>query len=82
MRVISESLTAAHDALMIELAGIVRAHYELPVWDPDQVVSIDGAKFGTIFVGFQKRRKRVSATMEDSGVAIGKHHDSRVFSNR
>jgi glycogen debranching enzyme len=44
MRVISESWTSSHDALTLVLAGIAGAQYELPLWNPGQIVSADGAK--------------------------------------
>jgi glycogen debranching enzyme len=44
MREISESWSAAHDALSIQLAGVRGAHYELAVWNPGQISSVDGAE--------------------------------------
>jgi glycogen debranching enzyme len=44
MRVISGSWSASHDALTIELTGIRGAHYELAVWNPGQIASVDGAE--------------------------------------
>ena len=44
MRVVSESWSASHDSLTLELAGIPGANYELAVWNVSQIASVDGAK--------------------------------------
>jgi hypothetical protein len=44
MREVSESWSASHDALTIELAGVRGAHYELAIWNPGQISSVDGAE--------------------------------------
>jgi glycogen debranching enzyme len=44
MRVISESWSASHDALTLEVAGRRGAHYELAIWNPGQIASVDGGE--------------------------------------
>jgi hypothetical protein len=46
MRVISESWSPSHDALTLEIAGTAGEQYELPIWNPSQIVSVEGAKVG------------------------------------
>ncbi len=52
LRVISESWTASHDALTLDVAGFAGARYELAIWNPGQIASVDGAelKHGNLFV--------------------------------
>jgi hypothetical protein len=52
LRVISESWTASHDALTLDVAGVAGARYELAIWNPGQVASVDGAelKHGNLLV--------------------------------
>ena len=54
MRVISETWSLSHDALTLEVAGFRGAHYEFAIWDPEQIVSVDGAKVknGKLIVEF------------------------------
>ncbi len=44
LRVISESWTASHDTLTLEVAGVAGASYELAIWNPGQIASVEGAK--------------------------------------
>lgn len=52
LRVISESWTAPHDVLTLDVAGFAGARYELAIWNPGQIASVDGAelKHGDLFV--------------------------------
>ena len=43
LRVISESWNAARTQLDLEVAGLAGAGYELGVWNPGQISSVDGA---------------------------------------
>jgi glycogen debranching enzyme len=47
LRVISESWTASHDELTLEVAGLAGSRYEVALWNPGQVVSVEGAKLDT-----------------------------------
>ena len=44
LRVISESWTASDEALTLDVAGVAGARYELAIWNPAQVASVDGAE--------------------------------------
>jgi len=44
LRILSESWSPARDALTLEVAGVPGASYDLALWNPKQVVSVDGAK--------------------------------------
>ena len=44
LRVLSESWTPARDALTLEIAGAQGRQYELGMWNPAQVTSVDGAE--------------------------------------
>ena len=44
LRVISELWSATRDTLTVEVAGLAGSHYELTVWNPQQIASVDGAK--------------------------------------
>jgi len=52
LRVISETWTASHDALTLDVAGFAGARYELAIWNPGQIASVDGAelKHANLFV--------------------------------
>jgi glycogen debranching enzyme len=44
LRVLSESWTPARDTLTLEIAGAQGKQYELGLWNPAQVTSVDGAE--------------------------------------
>ena len=44
MRILSESWSSARDALSIEVSGTPGAAYDLSLWNPKQIRSMDGAK--------------------------------------
>jgi glycogen debranching enzyme len=44
LRVLSESWTPGHDALTLEIAGAQGKQYELGMWNPAQVASVEGAE--------------------------------------
>ena len=53
LRIISESWNAARDQLTVEVSGVPGAGYELGVWNPEQITSVDHAvltKAGKIHV--------------------------------
>jgi len=54
LHVISESWSGAHDSLTLEVAGISGSQYQLAVWNPGQVTSVDGGqmKNGKLSVEF------------------------------
>ena len=43
LRVISETWNATRNQLTIEISGPWRPQYEMSVWNPSQVTSVDGA---------------------------------------
>jgi hypothetical protein len=45
LRVVSESWNASRDQLTVELSGIPGRQYELAVWNPQQISSVEGATF-------------------------------------
>jgi hypothetical protein len=44
LRVLSDSWTPARDALTLEIAGAQGKQYELGIWNPSQVASVEGAE--------------------------------------
>jgi len=44
LRVISESWSALHDILTLDVTGAARTEYELTIWNPGQIASVDGAE--------------------------------------
>ncbi len=44
LRILSESWTAAHDSLTLEVSGAQGKRYEVGMWNPTQVASVDGAE--------------------------------------
>jgi len=42
LRVVSESWNPAHTQLTLDIAGIPGGHYELGVWNPAQIASVEG----------------------------------------
>jgi len=44
IRVISQTWSPNHDSLTLEVAGIAGASYELSLWNPEQLSSVEGAK--------------------------------------
>ena len=44
LRVLSETWTAQHDTLTMEVAGVPGATYELNVWNPSQAASVEGGE--------------------------------------
>jgi hypothetical protein len=54
LRVIAESWNPARDQLSLEVSGVPGESYELQVWNPEQIISVDGGvltKEGKIQVG-------------------------------
>jgi hypothetical protein len=43
LRIISESWNASHNQLSLEVSGLAGRNYEIAVWNPGQVASVDGA---------------------------------------
>jgi hypothetical protein len=44
LRVISESWAPAHDTLTLEVSGAQGKQYEVGIWNPAQVASVEGAE--------------------------------------
>jgi glycogen debranching enzyme len=47
LRLVSDSWSASGDAESLEFVGAAGAHYELAVWNPGQIASVDGAEIKT-----------------------------------
>jgi len=45
LRVVSESWNATRDQLTVEVSGVPGGQYELAVWNPQQISSVEGATF-------------------------------------
>jgi glycogen debranching enzyme len=55
LHIISESWNAGRSLLTLDLAGLAGASYDIEVWNPDQITSVDGGmltKQGKLKVGF------------------------------
>ena len=52
LRLVSDSWSTSGDAESLEFAGAAGAHYELTVWNPGQIASVEGAEIrnGKLFV--------------------------------
>ncbi len=44
LRILSESWSAAHDAFTLDVAGASGSQYELSIWNPGTIASVDGAE--------------------------------------
>jgi hypothetical protein len=44
LRVISDSWSALHDILTLDVTGVARTEYELTIWNPGQIASVDAAE--------------------------------------
>jgi glycogen debranching enzyme len=44
LRIVSESWNSQHDSLTLEVSGVAENVYELGVWNPSQIESLDGAE--------------------------------------
>jgi glycogen debranching enzyme len=44
LRITSENWNARHDRLALQVSGIAGAEYDVAVWNPGQIVSVDGAE--------------------------------------
>jgi glycogen debranching enzyme len=56
LRVVSESWNPSRDALTLDVSGAAGAQYELSVWNPQQVVSVEGAELVKASDGEKKLR--------------------------
>ncbi len=59
LRVISNSWNAAHNQLTVEVSGLPGMEYELGVWNPGQITSLEGAvltKQGNIQIAMPKEK--------------------------
>jgi hypothetical protein len=44
LRVISESWNPSRDALTVDVSGAAGGQYELDLWNPEQIVSVEGGE--------------------------------------
>jgi hypothetical protein len=44
LRITSENWNARHDSLELQVSGIAGAEYDVAVWNPGQIASVDGAE--------------------------------------
>src|SRR5205809_800370 len=56
LRVVSESWNPSLDALTLDVSGAAGGHYELDLWNPEQIVSVEGAELVKTSGGEKKLR--------------------------
>jgi glycogen debranching enzyme len=54
LRILSESWTASHDTLTVEVAGMSGGNYELSVWNPSQAATVQGGELTATSAGLAK----------------------------
>jgi glycogen debranching enzyme len=65
LRMLAESWTPARDALTLEIAGAQGKEYELGIWNPAQVASVEGAEL--LRTNAESARIRVTIPKNESG---------------
>jgi glycogen debranching enzyme len=58
LRLLSESWTASHGALTLDVAGMSGAEYELTVWNPSQAATVEGGELVAAVDGLARVRVR------------------------
>jgi GH15 family glucan-1,4-alpha-glucosidase len=59
LRVVSESWTPSRDALTLAVSGMSGKEYELSIWNPGQIASVDGAQLVTDSSGLVSARVHI-----------------------
>ncbi len=62
LRILSESWTPSRDQLVLEVSGVADGQYELAVWNPGQIASLEGAELVNMDGGETKVRIRFPAS--------------------
>jgi len=75
LRIVSESWTPAFDRLTLELSGSPSRQYDLSVWNPGQIASVDGAQLLTDSAGAVSARVQFPAGESSRQIAF--HFKSR-----
>lgn len=60
LRIVSESWTASRDRLTLEVSGAPGKQYDLAVWNPGEIASVDGAQLVTDSAGAVSARVQFS----------------------
>jgi glycogen debranching enzyme len=66
LRVISESWAPARDGLMLEVAGAEGREYEIGLWNPAQVTSIEGAEVAAVSVKIPAESARIKVKIPEN----------------
>ena len=72
LRILTETWSPARDALILECSGTPAASYDLQIWNPKQVTSVDGAKL------VETTRSGMVARMEMPPSAAGGYVRTKV----
>ena len=65
LRVVSESWNSSRDSLTLDVSGAAGAQYDLSVWNPQQIVSVDGAELVKTSGGEKNLRIHFDETAEE-----------------
>jgi hypothetical protein len=81
LRVLSESWNPARTQLTVEVSGLPGTYYELGVWNPSQVSSVDGATLsqGKIHIEFPQSRDGTGGATSGEGTSEDYRHSTIVF---
>jgi hypothetical protein len=70
LRIVSESWTPAFDRLTLELSGSPNRQYDLLVWNPGQIASVEGAQLLTDSAGAVSARIQFPAGESSRQIAF------------
>lgn len=84
LRILSESWTPLRDQLVLEVSGAAGEQYELAVWNPGQIASLEGAELVKVDRGETKVRVRFPGTESDANprVKIVFHFSGKTGSSK
>ena len=80
LRIVSQSWTPSRDQLILELFGIPGSQYELAVWNPSQIASVDAAQLITDSAGAVSARVQFQAGEHSRRIVV--HFKSRAASGQ
>ena len=80
LRIVSQSWTPSRDQLILELSGIPGSQYELAVWNPSQIASVDAAQLITDSAGAVRARVQFQAGEHSRRIVV--HFKSRAASGQ
>jgi glycogen debranching enzyme len=81
LRVLSESWNPARTQLKVEVSGLPGTYYELGVWNPSQVSSVDGATLsqGKIHIEVPQSGDGIGGATSGEGTSEDYRHSTVVF---